>query len=58
MAARRNYVGSLPLEQSLALEIAVNETRERELLLLEAQALEERWRDEERIAAIVDGELS
>ncbi len=44
--------------QAIALEIAVNEDRERRLLELELAALEERWKEEEEIAAIVDGELT
>jgi hypothetical protein len=42
----------------LALEIAANERIERRLLEAEAHELEKRWRDEERIAAIADGELT
>ncbi len=44
--------------QAIALEIAVNEDRERRLLELELAALEQRWKEEEEIAAIVDGELT
>ena len=58
LATTGMYLDIMPIHQSLALEIAVNEERERSLLALEAAALESRWREEERIAAIVDGELS
>ena len=43
---------------AIALEIAANEDRERRLLELELTALEERWKEEEEIAAIIDGELT
>jgi len=45
-------------ELRVALEIAVNEARERDLLALELGELEDRWRKEEEIAAIVDRELT
>lgn len=51
-------VRSLPTEYRVALEIAVNEKHERELLSLELDALDARWRREEEIAAIVDRELT
>lgn len=44
--------------QALALEIALNEENERRLLEMELAELEARWRKEEEIAAIVDGELT
>jgi hypothetical protein len=44
--------------QAVALEIALNEERERALLERELAELEARWRQEEEIAAIVDGELT
>ncbi|HET9983194.1 MAG TPA: hypothetical protein VFQ38_06395 [Longimicrobiales bacterium] len=44
--------------ESLALEIALNDQTERELLELELSALEARWREEEELARIVDGELT
>ncbi|NNF26988.1 MAG: hypothetical protein HKN73_07210, partial [Gemmatimonadetes bacterium] len=40
------------------LEIAANQKEEAELLALEASDLEERWRREEELAAIIDGELT
>ena len=42
---------------AVALEIAVNEERERQLLELELAQLERRWKEEEEIAAIADREL-
>jgi hypothetical protein len=44
--------------QAVALEIALNDENERRLLELELSELEVRWRQEEEIAAIVDGELT
>jgi hypothetical protein len=44
--------------RSIALEIAVNDDNERKMLELEVAQIEERWREEEEIAAIVDGELT
>ena len=41
-----------------ALEITVNAARERTLMKLEVEALKSRWRREEELAALVDGELS
>lgn len=46
------------LPNSLALEIAVNDDAERRLLRMELSAIEARWREEEEIAAIIDGELT
>ena len=43
---------------ALTLEIAMNDQHERGLLALELQALDARWKQEELIAAIVDGELT
>ncbi|HEX9108416.1 MAG TPA: hypothetical protein VF832_14330 [Longimicrobiales bacterium] len=51
-------LGRIPLRRSIALEIALAERAERELAALEAAALEARWREEEALAAIVDGELT
>lgn len=58
IAAQRPTVGRLPPTYALALEIASHDARERRLLAAEAGTIEERWREEERIAAIADGELS
>ncbi|MEJ2502682.1 MAG: hypothetical protein P8177_05095 [Gemmatimonadota bacterium] len=44
--------------QAVALEIALNEEHERRLLEMELAELEARWREEEKIAAIVDGPLT
>ena len=41
-----------------ALEITVNAARERTLMKLEAEGLQARWRREEELASLVDGELS
>ncbi|MDX1578780.1 MAG: hypothetical protein R3266_09850 [Gemmatimonadota bacterium] len=58
-AARQHYgIGRLIPTTSLALEIAVNEETERRLLEMELSELEARWRAEEEIAAIADGELT
>ncbi|MEN8185388.1 MAG: hypothetical protein ABFS46_22965, partial [Myxococcota bacterium] len=46
------------LPRSLALEIALNDDSERRLMQLEIDAIEARWREEEEIAAIIDGELT
>lgn len=43
---------------AIALEIALNDDTERRLLELELEALEARWREEEELASIVDGELT
>lgn len=57
-ADQRTQIGELERAQVLALEIAANEDVERRLLELELSELEERWREEEELAAIVDGELT
>lgn len=44
--------------EAIGLEIALNDETERRLLELELEELEERWREEEEIAAIADGELT
>jgi hypothetical protein len=44
--------------EAVALEISLNEENERRLLQMEVRELEARWREEEEIAAIVDGELT
>jgi len=44
--------------EAIALEIALNDDVERRLLELELHELEERWREEEELASIVDGELT
>ena len=44
--------------RSIALEIALNDEVERRLLEAELAELEARWQEEEKLAAIVDGELT
>jgi hypothetical protein len=44
--------------ESIAFEIALNDNAERRLLEMELAELEARWREEEEIAAIIDGELT
>ncbi len=51
-------IGRVPARVTLALEIALSTEAERRLLAMELGALERRWRREEEIAAIVDGELT
>lgn len=58
VAERRPAVGRLLPTYALALEIATNDARERLLLADEIGSLDARWLEEERIAAIADGELS
>jgi hypothetical protein len=58
VASERRPLGKLEKDRLLALEIAVNTDAERQLLQLELSDIEERWREEEEIAAIVDGELT
>ncbi len=57
-AERRLAPGRIPPRLSFALEIALADAHEEELLRLEVAALERRWREEEALAAIVDGELT
>ena len=58
VASQRVGIGNLITPDALALEIAVNEETERRLLEMELAELEARWKAEEEIAAIVDGELT
>jgi hypothetical protein len=51
-------LGDLPAIGSMAVEILGNRARERVLLQLEVSGLETRWREEEKLAALVDGELT
>lgn len=51
-------LGDLPAVGSMALEILGDAAKERALLKLEAASLEARWREEEELAALVDGELT
>lgn len=58
ITASGRQLGTIDPTSAIALEIAVNEDRERRMLELELAALEARWREEEEIAAISDGELT
>ncbi len=51
-------IGDLPRTGLIALEIAANEEVEQRWLELEVAELEARWRVEEELASIVDGELT
>ena len=51
-------IGDLQRTGALALEIAANESAEQKLLELELAQLEAHWKQEEELAAIVDGELT
>jgi hypothetical protein len=51
-------LGDLPPLGSVAVEIYGAEAREKALLSLEAAVLDTRWREEELLAALVDGELT
>ena len=51
-------LGDLPPLGTLALEMVVNDAREQSLSRMEAKELELRWRREEELAALVDGELT
>jgi hypothetical protein len=51
-------LGSLQPIGLTALDITVNAVRERTLMQLEVEALQARWRREEELASLVDGELS
>lgn len=51
-------LGELQRNGAIALEIAANESAEEHLLELELAELEARWRREEELASIVDGELT
>jgi len=51
-------IGDLQRTGAIALEIAANESAEQKLLKLELAQLEAHWKEEEELAAIVDGELT
>ncbi|MBI4539080.1 MAG: hypothetical protein HY704_06170 [Gemmatimonadetes bacterium] len=55
---RPTSLARLPRTLAIALEIAANDGAERRLFELELAELEARWREEEELAAIVDGELT
>jgi len=63
MAARDRHLertvgGKHGRTHAVALEIALNDDAERRLLQMEVKALEAHWKQEEELAAIVDGELT
>ncbi len=58
VAGQRVGIGNLASVDALALEIAVNEEAERRLLEMELAEIEARWKVEEEIAGIADGELT
>lgn len=51
-------LGDIQRTGAIALEIAANESREQTLLEMELKELEAVWRQEEELAAIIDGELT
>lgn len=51
-------LGDLPRTGAIALEMAANESMEQTLLQLDVAELRARWRREEELAAISDGELT
>ena len=51
-------IGDLPPVGLLALEIYATEAREKALLSMEVAALEARWRREEELASLIDGNLT
>jgi len=51
-------LGALQRTGAIALEIAANESAEQHLLELELAELEARWKKEEELASIIDGELT
>ena len=57
-AAEGTPLGHIDGPRSLAAEIALNSALEAQLLDDEVAVLELRWREEEALAAIIDGELS
>lgn len=58
LTARRASLWKIGRVGTVALEIALSESRDQRLLELDARALEFQWRREEELAAILDGELS
>ena len=58
MSQQHVGITSLKVRASLALEIALNTDVEARQLANEVAALEERWREEEELASIIDRELS
>jgi hypothetical protein len=58
VTGRRETLWRMGSTQTVALEIALNETVERRLLSLEVRALEYLWKREEELARIIDEELT
>jgi hypothetical protein len=58
VASQHRDISLLDEPARVALEIVLNEARERELLSLNAELLAERWREEEQIAGIADRDLT
>lgn len=58
IAAGRLSLGALSADAVLAAEIALNAELEARLLEDEVAVIEQRWRQEEMLAAIIDGELT
>lgn len=58
LVRRGKHLGELRRTGAIALEIAANEHAEERLLELELADLEARWREEEELASIIDGELT
>ena len=58
MSSRSPAVAAKPRTYTIGLEIAANDVVEQRLLQLEVAELEAVWKQEEEIAAIVDGELT
>jgi hypothetical protein len=58
LTARPVLINKLRKAELLALEMALSESRERSLLEMQMQELEERWKQEEELAFIIDRELT
>ncbi len=57
LTSKRTQLRRLDRTRTLALEIAINETAERQQLALEGTAIEADWRSADELATIVDDEL-
>lgn len=58
LARYGRYLGELPITSAVALRVLANDAYEQRMLGLEAVALERRWRQEEELASIIDGDLT
>ena len=58
LARYGRYLGELPITSAVAVRVLANEAYEQRMLNLEAAAVERRWREEEELAAIIDGDLT